>query len=78
MAIGGEAVNHRHMRMRRQFAQRLMRAGAQHGNIGKTRNDLRRIGNRFAAPQLHIALVQNYRLPAQLAHAHIERQPCAG
>ena len=66
MRLVGEAVDHRNGRVIRQFAEVVMRLGADHDGIDIARQNPRRIGNGFAAAQVACRLPKaaGFRRPA--------------
>ena len=78
MGLVGEAIDHRNRRVFRQFQEVFMVLGADHDGIHKARENLRRIGNGFAAPQLHVARGNQQGLAAKLPDANLKGNPGAG
>jgi hypothetical protein len=52
--------------------------GADHDGIDVAREHLGRVGDRLAAPDLHVRVVERQRLAAELAHGHVEGDAGAG
>ncbi len=72
MVFVGQAVDHRHARIRGEALDDGLLEGADHHQIGHARDDLSGIFHRLAASQLRIARVQVDRRTAELLHAGFE------
>jgi len=72
MIFVGQAVDHRHARMRGEALDDALLEGADHHDVAHARNHLPGIFHRFAAPKLRVARVQVDRRTAELVHARLE------
>jgi hypothetical protein len=72
MAAIGQAVDHGDCGIVRKLGQRGVQVRAHHERIGIAREHLRRIGNRLAAAELGVGVIETDRLPAELTHGDIE------
>src|SRR5882672_2014084 len=73
----GQAVDHRHARVRGETFDDLLLEGTDHHDVAHARDHLCRIFHRFAAAELRIAGAEEDRRSAELVHAGLERQPRA-
>ena len=80
MILVGQAVDHRHARIRGKALDDALLEGAYHHQVTHPRDHLSGIFHRLAAPQLRIARIQIDRRTTELLHTGFERQPraCAG
>ncbi|MNF62755.1 hypothetical protein D3C84_444400 [compost metagenome] len=76
--VVGQAVDHRHSRIRGELGQGAVGEGADHHRIEHARHDDGGIANRLAAAELGVAWREENRLAAQLDHAGLERQAGTG
>jgi hypothetical protein len=76
----GEAVDHRHGRVLGEIEEILVRVHTRHDPVDVARQDLGRIGRRFAALELDVVRAQVERDAAELRHPHLERhaRSCGG
>src|SRR5205823_10539171 len=73
----GESVDHRHGRVARKLDQSAMVEGSDHDRIDVAREHARGVGNRLAAPELHLLTREHDGAPTKLAHGDIEGDPRA-
>ena len=69
----GQAIDHRHGGMLCEFDQRLVGHRAHHDDVDIAGQDARRVRDGLAAAELHVGMVQNDGLAAELPHGDIER-----
>ncbi|OIQ75215.1 hypothetical protein GALL_431160 [mine drainage metagenome] len=62
----------------RHLLQRRLFKGADHDEIDIARQYAGGVGDGFAVAKLHVGARQHHGLPAHLAHADVEGNPCAG
>mgnify|MGYP007034008736 CR=1 FL=1 len=74
----GQAVDHRHARIVRQFLDLGVIVGADHDRIDHPAKHAGGIGNRFPASDLGCPRIHDQRRSAQLTHRHVERDAGAG
>ena len=72
MRLVGKAVDDRHGRVLRQLDQLFMRGGAHHDRVHVARQHHRGVRDGFAAPKLHVRMVQHDGFAAELPHGDIE------
>ncbi len=78
MKLVGQAVDHRHARIRGETLDDFLTIGANHHQIDHARKHLRRIFDGLATAQLAIAGIDVDGRAAELVHAGLEAQPGAG
>ena len=69
----GEPVDHRHVGVLRQLLDVLVRERADHDAVDVARQHARRVGDRLAAAELHVARREKERVSAELVGADLER-----
>src|SRR4051812_27341710 len=72
-----EHVDHRHARVRGELLDHRVRSGANADGVNEARQYERGVAPGLAAGDLRLALAQQRGMPAELVHAHLEREPCA-
>src|SRR6185312_5574295 len=78
MVQRGERVDHRHGGGGGQLDHPLVGAGADHDGVDHAREDLRGVGDRLPARELHFVAAQHHRVGAELVDADVEGDPGAG
>ena len=73
-----QPVDHRHMRVMRDFLDLCVIVRSDHDGIGHAAENPCGIGNRFAPAELRRARIKDQRAAAQLAHGDIEADARAG
>ena len=78
MRVFGEPVDDGHGRILGQLRDFTVIQRTDHDRIDKTRQDAGRIGDGFAATELHFSTCKHQRFTAKLAHADIKRHARTG
>jgi len=80
MARVGQPVDHRHRRIVRELLERRLLEGPDHDRVHEPRQDLRRVRDRLAVPELHLGAREHEAVPAHLPDTDVEAHagPCRG
>ena len=78
MELVGQAVDHRHSRVRGKALDLVLAVGADHHQVDHAADHPRAVLDRLGAAQLAVARGQVHHAAAQLVHAGLEAHPGAG
>ncbi len=67
-----QAVDHRYGGVGGKFSELPYAVGAQHDHVDVAGQHARRVGHRFAAAKLHVAVSEDRDMAAEVAHGHFE------